>query len=80
MMIVKQVYIFSFTKCKRLSILSDLLFFYQSLFLYSLCLADVAGRFKAVSLNILWCVRICVLFWLMKSGAGGHSGYAEMQI
>lgn len=28
--------------------MSDLLFFYHSLFLYSLRLADVAGRFKAV--------------------------------
>lgn len=54
---------------------ADLLFFYQSLFLYSLCLADVAERFKAVSLSLfcVWCVRICGLyfflfiFWLMWS-------------
>lgn len=35
---------------------ADLLFFYQSLFLYSLCLADVAGRFKAVLLSLFLCV------------------------
>lgn len=64
-----------------LSNMSDLLFFYRSLFLYSLCLADVAGRFKAVSLS-LFCgaCKFCVSFWLMKSNAGGRSGYAEMQI
>lgn len=65
-----------------LSNMSDLLFFYQSLFLYSLCLAHVAGRVKAVSVSFL--VRgLCEFvfkFWLMKSGADGHSSFVKIQI
>lgn len=71
-----------------LSNMSELLFFYQSLFLYSLCEAGVAGRLGAVSLSLgvfvvvvivvvlvvvfSWCVQMCVLFWPVRSGAGGH--------
>lgn len=63
------------------NMMSDLLFFYQSLFLYSLCLTDVAGRVKAVSLSLFCGVCESVLFRLMKSSAGGrHGGYAGMQI
>lgn len=52
-----------------LSNMSDLLFLYQSLFLYSLYLADVADRFQAVFLSVFFfpffffvvCANLCFI-------------------
>lgn len=60
--------------------MSDFIFFYQSLFLYSFCLADVVHRFKAVSCKSTFCGVCEFAFLQMKSSADGHSDFEKVQI